>query len=74
MFSLFERPDCRVGVEGEDFFDILVKGSHINKDDLVVDPVGLALVHGLHDLVELLLLSLVVVLQEIHQIAFLEVA
>lgn len=52
----------------------MVEGAHINEDDLIVDPVGLAFMHGLNYLVELLLLALVVVLQEIHQIALLEIA
>lgn len=51
---------------------MLVEGAHIEQDDLVINPIGLTLVHGLHYLIVALLLSLVVVLEQVDQIALLE--
>lgn len=70
---MLKRLDCGVRVEGKDLLDIMIEGAHIYKDDLIVDPVGLAFVHGLHYFIELLLFSLVIVLQEIYHISLLKV-
>ena len=63
-----------VGDNFDDFFYLIYKLVEIDQMHLIVDPIGLPLVQCLHDPSKFLVLSLTIVLDQLHQITVLKVS
>lgn len=74
LFPFLQCLHMSIGCNFDDFLDLIHKAIEVHHLHLVVDPVGLPLMQGLNDLMELLILSLAVVLDQLDQVSVLEVA
>lgn len=74
LFPFLQSLHISIGCNLDDLLNLIHKAIEVHHLHLIIDPVGLPLMQCLDDLMELFILSLAVVLDQLDQIAVLEIA
>lgn len=73
MFTLFQTSDCSSRIADDNTFYMAIEQFHCNQMHFVIDPVHFTLMEGFDNTIFTLVLTFVIVFNQLHQIAFLEI-